>query len=670
MPPSAQYSFGPYALDAARRLVMRGSEPVPLTARAFDVLLALLERRGQTVEKDELLRLVWPGTIVEEANLSQQIFTIRKLLGHSEQQPYIATVPRRGYCFVGPVQETAARAEAQGAPEPAAAAPAAAASVRLAIPINPLTPLVLGANGAIAVSPDGLRVVYLAMANGTRQLFVRALDRFEAAAIPGTEGASHPFFSPDGEAIGFQSGRKLQTVAFAGGPPVTLCEVTELRGASWGAGGDIVFAPGPASGLWRVRASGGAASPVTAVDVDNGERTHRWPHMLPGGRGVVFTIGHEGAESFDEASLAIAEVATAAHRVLLRHGTDGRAVGGRLVWARGGSIMAAPFDARSGQVERGVHQVQAGVAMGATGIGHFACSRNGVLVHVPGLAQTLRRTLVSVDRAGGVGARHASGDALEEPRVEPGGRGVLVSLRGRRSDLWRCDGARGAQERMTFEGENFAGIWGPGAGVITFSSSRGGGPSDIYSVRAGTADAPELLIASEFDKAASSWSSDGSMLLFTEYHPDTGADIWVLDRAADRARPLVRTRFNEYSPVCAPDGRHVAFATDESGRPEIQVMPFPDAGAKRQVSIDGGSEPVWSRDGRELYYRSGDRLMRVDLSRGPEDAGVPTTLFEGKFVSGTVTLANYDVAEDGESFLMVQAEATAAPSMLLVTLNA
>jgi len=177
------------------------------------------------------------------------------------------------------------------------------------------------------------------------------------------------------------------------------------------------------------------------------------------------------------------------------------------------------------------------------------------------------------------------------------------------------------------------------------------------------------LIAGEFDKAASSWSADGSMLLFTEYHPDTGADIWVLDRAADRARPLVRTRFNEYSPVFSPDGRHVAYVTDETGRPEIQIVSFPDGGTKHQISIDGGAEPVWSRDGAELYYRSGDRLMRVDMARGPSDAGIPTTLFEGKFVSGTVTLANYDVANDGESFLMVQPEATEAPSMLLVTIG-
>lgn len=671
MSQSAPYVFGPFALDPARRVLTRGSELVPLTARAFDVLLALIERHGETVEKDALLRQVWSDTIVEEANLSQQIFTIRKLLGHSEQQPYIATVPRRGYCFVAEVREAAPRAgdRAAAKAEAAMAPPAAGRVARLAIPIDPRTPLAPGPNGALAIAPDGSRIVFAAMTGGRPQLFLRALDRFDAVAIPGTEGAAHPFFSPDGETIGFQSGRRLQTLALAGGPPITLCEVADLRGASWGAGGDIVFSPSPTSGLWRVPASGGAATPLTAVDFDAGERTHRWPHLLPGGRGVLFTIGHAGAESFDEASLAIADLATGAHRVLMRHATDGRVAAGRLLWARGGSILGAAFDAAAGQIEGSARQMQTGVAMGATGIAHFDCSENGVLVHMPGQAQSLRRMLVSVDRTGTAGTVHASGQALEEPRVEPGGRGVLVSLRGRSSDLWRCDCSRGALERMTFEGENFAGIWGPGAGAITFSSSRDGGPSDIYSTRAGSAHVSELLVASEFDKAASSWSPDGSMLLFTEYHPDTGADIWVLDRPADRARPLVRTRFNEYSPVFSPDGRHVAYVTDETGRPEIQIVSFSDGGTKHQISIDGGSEPVWSRDGAELFYRSGDRLMRVDMTRGPADAGIPTTMFEGKFVSGTVTLANYDVASDGESFLMVQPEAADAPSMLLVTLG-
>lgn len=669
---AARYTFGPYELDATRRLLTRGADPVTMTARTFDVLLALIERHGRTVEKDELLAIVWPDTIVEESNLSQQIFTIRKLLGHSEQEPYVATVPRRGYQFVAPVgvHDGGPAAAAAPAAAPAAAVPAAVmrGPIRLAVPIDSAAPLACGATGALAISPDGSRLVFVAAAGESTQLFLRPIDRFEAIPIAGTEGALHPFFSPDGMAVGFQSSRRLQIVSLAGGPPLSLCDVADLRGASWGAGGDIVFAPGPTSGLWRVSEAGGAATPLTVVDVDAGERTHRWPHVTPDGAAVIFTIGYAGAVSFDEASLAVARVSGEPHRVILRHATDGRCVNRSLLWARGGSLMEAPFDPAALEIAGSARHVQSGVAMAATGAAHFACSANGVLAHVPGEAQTLKRTLVRVARDGRIDTRHARGEALEEPRVSPDGRGVLVSLRGRSSDLWRVDCVRGTLERLTFEGENFAGIWGPEAGAITFSSSRGGGPSDIYSVRSGAGKTPELLVASEFDKAGSCWSPDGSLLLFVEYHIDTGADIWVLDRAAGRASSFVRTRFNEYSPVFSPDGRHVAFTTDETGRPEIQVAPFAEPAARRQVSTDGGSEPVWSRAGRELYYRSGDRLMRVDMSRGHVDAGVPVTMFEGRFVSGTVTLANYDVAADGQSFFMVQEDVTPAPTAVCVTM--
>ena len=659
----ARYSFGPYELDPTRRLLTRGAAAVTMTARTFDVLRALIERHGRTVEKDELLGIVWPDTIVEESNLSQQIFMIRRLLGQTDEHPYIATVPRRGYRFVANVvvHDDAPAAAVSGAP--------LSGLVRLAVAIDPAAPLASGVNGALALSPDGSRLVFVAAAGESTQLFVRPIDRFEATAVAGTEGALHPFFSPDGASVGFQSGRRLRIVALAGGPPLSLCDVADLRGASWGLGGDIVFAPGPTSGLWRVSAAGGAPTPLTAVDFDNGERTHRWPHFTPDGSAVIFTIGHAGAASFDEASLAVAPCTAGRHRVILRHATDGRCVNGSLLWGRGGSLMQAPFDASALEITGAARHVQSAVAMAATGVAHFACSANGVIAHVPGQAQSLKRTLVRVGRDGRIAARLASGEALEEPRAGADGRGVLVSLRGRASDLWRFDCARGTLERLTFEGENFAGIWGPDAGAITFSSSHGGGPSDLYAIRIGAAE-PELLVASEFDKAASSWSPDGSLLLFAEYHPDSGADIWLLDRGASRATSFVRTRFNEYSPAFSPDARYVAFTTDETGRPEIQVAPFTDPAARRQVSTDGGSEPVWSRDGRELYYRSGDRLMRVDISRGHADAGVPVTMFEGRFVSGTVTLANYDIASDGRSFFMVQEDVAAPPTAICVTIGA
>lgn len=667
------YRFGPFSLDPARRVLTRGSSPVAVTARAFDVLLALLDRAGQTVEKDDLLRTVWPDTVVEEANLSQQIFTLRKLLGQSDDEPYIATVPRRGYRFVAPV--TLQREVEPAAPR-GEAAPPSPATVRLDIAVDRERLPAAPPSPIVAVSPDGALLAYVGLDGTTPRLYLRPIDRFDAPPLAGTEGANSPFFSPDGKWIGFQAGRRLQKIPVDGGPAFTLAEVADLRGATWTTSDVIVYAPGPTTGLWRVPASGGTAAPLTTLDFDGGERTHRWPHALPDGR-VIFTIGTAGATSFDEAMLATAGGESERHSVVLHHASDGRYVaGGHLVWARGGSLFAAAFDAASGTIDGPSRVVQTGVAMSATGAAQFDCSGNGVLVHVPGQAETLRRSLVCVDRTGRETARLATGDSLEEPRFAPDGATVILSVRSRSSDLWLFDIARGALGRLTFEGENFAGIWGPEPGTITFSASFGAasaaasaGSSNLYTLRPDRSAPPELLVASEFDKVAGAWSPDGATLVFTEYHPESGADIWLLDRAAERVRPFVRTRFNEYAPVFSPDGRHVAYVTDESGRAEVVVVSCPEATGKRQLSTEGGTEPVWSRDGSELFYRSGDRLMRVDVSRGIAQASIPTTLFEGRYVAGTVTLANYDVSADGSQFLMVVADVPPPPSALRVTVH-
>jgi len=521
----------------------------------------------------------------------------------------------------------------------------------------------------LAVSRDGRRLVYVAAVHGTTQLFLRALDRFDVTPVEGTEGVANPFFSPDGQWIGFQCGGALLKVMIGGGQPVTICDIEgDLRGAAWGDGDDIVLAPGPTAALWRVHAAGGPVRPLTTMMFDRGERTHRWPHLLPGGRSVIFTIGCVGAVSFDAASLAVVELDGGEHQIVLQHATDGRCLPtGHLLWARVGTLMSAVFDARARVVQGSSRVVLSGVAVAATGVAQCACSEGGLLVHVPGSAQTVRRSLVGVDRNGAVVETYFGGDAVEEPRLSPDGAGAIISMRGRTSDLWLYDFARGTLSRVTFDGENFAGIWGPGAGSITFSSSRGGA-ADLYAVQPDRTAAPELLVASAFDKVAGSWSADGLHLLFTEYHPETGVDIWVFDRGAGAVRPFIRTRFNEYAPVLSPDARYVAYTSDESGRPEIYLVEYPEAVGKRQLSTEGGVEPLWARDGSELFYRSGDRVMRVDMSRGAANAGVPTTVFEGRFVKGTVTcLSNYDVTVDGRRFVMVVEDTPPAPSALLVT---
>ena len=537
------YQFGPFRLDPLRRTLHRGGERVPMTARTFDVLLALVERPGQTVEKDELLRIVWPDAVVDEANLTQQVFTIRRLLGTAPADAgYIVTVARRGYRFVAPVLRLPARAF--DAPNREAPKPVSK-SIRLAMPLPAEAPLAAKAERVLTASPDGLTIVYVAAGSAGPRLYRRMLDSFDAMPIPGTEGAGNPFFSPDGEWIGFTSGRRLLKIPTRGGPPQTICEIQgEVRGATWTPTVAIVFAPGAAAALWQVSSDGGSPRPFTRLRFAAGERTHRWPHVLPGGRGVLFTIGHADASSFDEASLAVMDLADRDHRTVLNHATDGRCWDSRTVlYGRQGTLIAATFDPDRREVIGAPTVVVTGVVVSPTGAVHAACSETGVLVHAAGRAQVAAGSLLTLARDGKVLHTMPCEDVVEEPRIAHDGRSAIVGRRRRGSDLWLYDRVRQGFRRLTFNGKSFAGIWGPGIGSITCSSTTGG-VADLYCLEPDRGDEPRHLLQTECDKVPGAWSADGAALVYTEYNPQTGADIWVLNSTTGTTRPLVQTSFN------------------------------------------------------------------------------------------------------------------------------
>lgn len=669
-PSESLYRFGPFCLDGVRRTLYRDSERIPMTARTFDVLLALVERPGRTVEKDELLRIVWPDAVVEEANLTQQVFTIRRLLRTAPGDTgYIVTVARRGYRFVAPVKRLPARtSDASNR----AALRSVSPVIRLAMPLPAEAPLAPKAERVLSASPDGRTIVYVATGPAGACLYERMLDSVDARPIPATEGAGNPFFSPDGQWIGFTSGRKLLKIPARGGPPQTICEVQgEVRGATWSPAGTIVFAPGPAAALWQVSSDGGSPRPFTRLRFEAGERTHRWPHVLPDGRGVLFTVGHADAGSFDEASLAVADLDDPDHRLVLNHATDGRCWDAHTVlYARQATLLAAAFDPHRREVIGAPTVVVTGVVTSPTGAVHAACSETGVLVHAAGRAQIPAGSLLTLARDGKVLNTMPCEDVVEEPRISHDGRSAIVGRRGRGSDLWVCDRLRQAFRRVTFNGKSFAGIWGPGTGLVTCSSSVGG-VADLYCLEPDRSSEPTPLLQTEFDKVPGAWSRDGAALVYTEYHPLTGADIWVLVAATGATRPLVRTRFNEFAPTFSPDGRYLAYTSDESGRPEVYVVSLPDASDKCQISTDGGAEPIWSPDGQELFYRVGHRMMHVDVQGGgPHRAGVPATLFEHRHVPGALTgLANYDVAPDAGGFMIVVEQEAPPTVMLQVTIS-
>lgn len=689
----AQLAFGPFLLDTRARRLLKNGAPVAITVKAFDILAALVEDAGRVVDKDDLMHRVWPDSVVEEANLSQQIFLLRRLLGEAAKDPrYIATVPRRGYRFVATVTDATAGAgaaddaEANSDTDPRTAARAAArdpalipghgddeATLRLTLSIGAAAPLALGACPPFVLSPDGRVLAYIAWEGDQTALFLRRLDRTEAVRIAATEGAYAPFFSPDSRWVGFFARGRLSKVLVGGGTPLVIAEAGEdCRGASWGSRNDIVFAPTPASGLTIIAADEPVSRPLTVLDFDRGERTHRWPHVLPNGTELLFTVARAGSASFDDADVMIASVATGTRRVLLRHATCARYVPtGHIVYMRAGTMMAVPFDLQNLVVTGSPAPVVDRVMTQPTGGGHFAFANTGCLVYLTGEVQRVQRQLVTLEASGAVHPVPLPEQEIEEPRLSPNGRKLALGIRAATSDIWVYDFARSTLTRMTFDGDNFAAVWTPDGTRLTFSSNRTG-PCQIYWRAADGAGADERLVASEYDLVPGPWSRDGRVLVFTEYHPETGASIWMCTpHEPAPPRPLLRSRFNEHGPALSPDNQWLAYTSDESGRAEVYVVSFPALDRKAQMSVDGGTEAIWARDGRRLYYRRGASILSVDVADGPEPvAGAPQRCVEGPYLPGAMTgLPNYDVTADG-AFLMIRQEASQTrPDQLAVVVN-
>ncbi len=535
-------------------------------------------------------------------------------------------------------------------------------------------PVALERQAALALSPSGRALVYVGRRETSTQLYLRLMDRFEAVPMPGTQGAAGPFFSSDEQWIGFFAEGKLKRIAIAGGAPLTICEVGEARGACWGSDDSIFFTPGPAESLWKVPAAGGSPSRVTRLDFQAGERTHRWPHLLCGGEILLFTIGAAGTESFDDALVAAQSLKTGERRVLLKGGSDGRGVRtGHLVYSRGGTLLAATWDPCRLALTGGVFPVLEGVTTEVTGAAHFAFSEAGSLAYVPGGAQRVRQSLFWVDPTGSEERLPLPSRQYEEPRLSPDGKRLALAIGGVTHDVWAYDTTRRTVSRLTFEGDNYAPVWTPDGRHITFSSNRDG-PSNIFWKASDGSGVDERLLANDYEKVASSWSPDGRVLAYTEYHPETGADIWTLGLGPSEVpRPFLKTPFNEYAAMFSPDGRWLAYTSDESGRDEVYLMAFPGPGAKWQISAEGGVEPLWSRDGNALFYRQGDRLMTVAVQSDPFEAAPPRPLFERRCGRGLGLgfpgLPNYDVGPANRFVMVTEAEERKDPTQIAVTLE-
>ncbi len=549
-----------------------------------------------------------------------------------------------------------------GRPVLATARPARSPTL-LSILLPPDAALALGERPAVALSPDGRNLVYVARHSSGTQLYLRPLDRLEPAPLAGTEGASGPFFSPDGQWVGFFANGKLKKLSLTGGAPLAICDAPESRGACWAPDDTILFTPAPSAGLWRVSSSGSSLRAVTTPDWSRREITHRWPEVLPGGKAALFVIGTAGSASYDNARIALVSLESGETRVVIEGGACVRyAPTGHILFTRAAMLLAAPFDSVRLELAGPVVSLVEGAASENTGAAHWTFSHSGSLLYAPGAARTADRNLLWVSRGGEETELPAPPRMYEEPRLSPDGRRLAVGIRGPSNDVWICEIARGVLSRLTFEGDNFAPVWTPDAKWITFSSNRDG-PSNIFWTPAESAAQLQRLTASECDQVAGSWSPDGRRLAFTQFHPETGADIWILSLRGDRVpRPFLRTPFNEWGPTFSPDGRWLAYTSDESGRPEVYVQAFPGPGQKRQISPEGGAEPIWSRNRAELFYRNGDSIMAVGFRTRPSfSVSKPRTLFSGPYLRGSAAyLPGYDVSPDGRRFVMVRKPAQQA----------
>jgi serine/threonine-protein kinase len=531
----------------------------------------------------------------------------------------------------------------------------------------------------LAISPDGTYVVYRASNGDGFFLAVRAIHKLSAQLLGSTEGATFgPFVSPDGAWVGFsdEGTGTLKRVPILGGPAVPICQTgagaTGIAGASWGEDGTVVFGSGTSGGLRRVPASGGKPEELTTLAP--GEVQHAWPEFLPGGRALLFTILEGG--SIENAQIAVFDLESRQRKILVSGGSYPRYSGtGHIVYGIGGTLRAVPFDVGELDVTGPPVPVLENVMTKNSGAANFALARNGSLVYLSGSANTSPRTLAWVDRTGREEPLQVPPRTYLYPRVSPDGTRIALDIADLNRDIWTWEIERKTLTRLTLDpAADTHPTWTPDGRRIVFSSSRSGSANLYWQPADGTGDA-EQLTESPNGKNPNAVTPDGSRLVFREATPVTTDDLLLIPLAPPRQpRLLVQTRFSERNAAISPDGRWIAFDSTESPRAEIYVRPFPDVSTGRwQVSTAGGRTPLWSRDGRELFFVSPDDVvMRLPIEAAASwRSGVPSPLFQNQNryfhqPPGGSLARTFDVGPDGRLLMIKNVDTAGQPPNQMV----
>jgi Tol biopolymer transport system component len=530
-----------------------------------------------------------------------------------------------------------------------------------------------GTTAPVAVSSDGQKVAFVALAASNQYvLWVRSLDSLTAQPLAGTEGASSPFWSPDSRYLGFFADGKLKKVEVAGGEPITLCDAPDNRGGTWSTDGTIIFNPSNRIALQKVNASGGQASAATTLG--QGEQGHMRPVFLPDGQHFLYraTNGSIGGPVY------LATLGSSERKMLLN--ADSQNVlytQGHLLFLRGTTLMAQAFDLRSlavtGDVFPLAEQIQTTGANPPYGV--FSGSGNGVIAYQSGKAATSSQ-LIWLDRAGNQAGFLGDPAAYTTLSISPDGKRVAVSiLDGAKEDLWIYDVARALRTRFTFDSaRTYSPIWSPDGTHIAFGSIRKG-PGDLYQKASNGNGEEQVLVQDTLTKSPTSWSPDGKLILYNSFGGPTGDDLFLLPLTGDRKPyPFLQTAFNEEDGHFSPDGRWVVYNSNESGRYEIYVVPFPGAGGKWQISASGGRNPRWRRDGSEIIFLGRDnRLMAAAVNgKGTSiEVGAVKPLFETRTTgnSNGLDFDMFDLSPDGQRILIPASPGQTESASITVVLN-
>jgi Tol biopolymer transport system component len=531
-----------------------------------------------------------------------------------------------------------------------------------------------------ALSPDGRRLAFTATGeDGRSRMWLRDLDTLVARPVEGTDGAASLFWSPDSRFVAFGDGNKLKKIDVSGGPPLTLCEVSYAVGSgAWNKDGIILFGSrGTGPGLSKVSAAGGVAARVTVADGKRGELFHSFPSFLPDGRHFLYSGVSSGGETRGvfEGSLDV-KPEEQSRKVAILTPTNAIYVAaeGRVLFLRDATLMVQPFDAQKLELTGEPVPVAEQVGNGNGVHGLFAASANGVLAYRTG-GQTGGGQLTWFDGQGKAVGTVGEPGFLQGPAVSPDGKTVVVARRDPQYglfDLWLQDLVRGTASRFTFHPlTGAAQVWSPDGGQIAFYSNHEGFPG-IYQKAVSGVGREEVLDKDARVKLPRDWSRDGRYLIEEVLDPKTRRDVWVLPLFGDRKPfPYLQTEFNETNPRLSPDGRWLAYTSDETKRNEVYVESFPTATGKWQVSTKGGGQPVWSRDGKELFFLARDgNMTAVAVSSGAGakfEAGAPQALFEARIASSPDG-RRFDVSKEGR-FLMSTAAAQTAGAPITVVVN-